>query len=115
MFSRHRLKYLWYFKILLIPPFHTHTHTHTNTQIYTLTHVLKFTKIWPNIFENQTVKNNRLGSSLVAQQAKDLPLSLLWLGLQLWHGFNPWPRNFHMPWAWPKENNRQDLTVSLGA
>ena len=27
---------------------------------------------------------------------KDLVLSLLW------HGFNPWPRNFCMPWAWPK-------------
>ena len=25
---------------------------------------------------------------------KDLALSLLWLG------FNPWPKNFHMPWLW---------------
>ena len=33
---------------------------------------------------------------------KDPALSLLWLLLQLWHGFNPWPRNFYMPWAWQK-------------
>lgn len=30
-------------------------------------------------------------SSLVAQQVKDLVLSLLWLRLKLWCGFNPWP------------------------
>ena len=28
---------------------------------------------------------------------KDLELSLLWLG------FDPWPGNFHMLWAWPKK------------
>ena len=28
---------------------------------------------------------------------KDLVLSLLWLR------FDPWPGNFHMPWAWPKK------------
>ena len=27
------------------------------------------------------------------QQVKHLTLSLLWLG------FNPWPRNFHIPWV----------------
>ena len=31
------------------------------------------------------------GSSLVARQVKDLALSLLWLGLLLWYGFDPWP------------------------
>ena len=35
-------------------------------------------------------------SSLVGQQVKDLALSLLWLWLQLWHAFSPWPRNFDM-------------------
>ena len=30
--------------------------------------------------------------SLMAQQVKDLALSLLWLRSQQWHGFNPWPR-----------------------
>ena len=36
------------------------------------------------------------GSSLVAQQVKDLTLSLLWLEALLWLGFDPWPRNFHV-------------------
>ena len=24
---------------------------------------------------------------------------LPWFGLLLWHGFDPWPGNFHIPWA----------------
>ena len=44
-------------------------------------------------------KKRYLGSFLVAQQIKDLVLSLLCLWIQLWHGFDPWPRNFHMPRA----------------
>ena len=23
--------------------------------------------------------------------------------LLLWHGFDPWPGNFHMPWVWLKK------------
>ena len=44
----------------------------------------------------------------MAQWVKDPALSLQWLGLLLWHGFNPWPRKFHMPrvhkkkWAFKK-------------
>jgi len=34
---------------------------------------------------------------------KEPVLSLLWLSLQLWLGFNCWPRNFHMPWAQPEK------------
>ena len=30
----------------------------------------------------------------MAQRVKDLMVSLQWLGLLLWHGLNPWPRNF---------------------
>ena len=44
-------------------------------------------------------------SSLVAQKVKDLALSLLWLWLLLWCGFDPWPGNFHMPQVWPKNQN----------
>ena len=33
----------------------------------------------------------------MAQWVKDPVLSLLW------HGFDPWPGNFCMPWAWPKK------------
>ena len=32
----------------------------------------------------------------MAQWLKALALSLLWLGLLLWHGFDLWPRSFHM-------------------
>ena len=32
----------------------------------------------------------------MALRVKDRALSLLW------HVFSPWPRNFHMLWAWPK-------------
>ena len=54
------------------------------------------------------LKNFR--SSLVAQQVKDLAWSLLWLGLLLWLGFDPWPGNFHMAQAQPTEkNNLNDL------
>ena len=35
-------------------------------------------------------------SSLVAQQVKDLALSVLWLGSLLWHGLDPRPWNFHV-------------------
>lgn len=37
------------------------------------------------------------------QWVKDLALSLEWLGLLLWHRFDPWPGNFHVPWGWPKK------------
>ena len=33
----------------------------------------------------------------LAQWVKDPALSLQWLRLLLWHGFDPWPRNFHVP------------------
>ena len=38
-------------------------------------------------------------SSLVAQQVKDLALSLLWLRLLVWHGFYPWQENLRMLWV----------------
>ena len=37
----------------------------------------------------------------MAQQVKDLVLSLLWRGL------DPWPWNFHRQQAWPKGKKRQ--------
>ena len=42
-------------------------------------------------------------SFLVAQWVKDLALSLLWLKLLLWLGFDLWPGNFHMLRAHPKK------------
>ena len=38
----------------------------------------------------------------MVQWVKDPALSLLWLRLLLWPGFNPWPRKLCMPQAWPK-------------
>ena len=32
----------------------------------------------------------------MAQQSKDLVVSLLWLGLLLWHGFDPWLWNLRV-------------------
>ena len=43
-------------------------------------------------------------SSLVMQWVKDPALSQLWLRSLL--GFNPWPRNIHMPQARPKQTNK---------
>ena len=43
----------------------------------------------------------------MGQQVKDPALSLQWLGSLLWCRFDPWPRDFHMPWTWPKQNKRK--------
>lgn len=45
------------------------------------------------------------------QRIKDLTLSLLWLGLVLWHAFISWPRNFHMPWVHPKKKKKKDENI----
>ena len=37
----------------------------------------------------------------MAQWVKDLALLLLWLEL------DPWPRNFCMPWVWPRKRERE--------
>ena len=48
---------------------------------------------------------SRFWSSLVVQWVKDQVLSLLWLGLLLWHRFVPWHGNFHMLWYSQKNPN----------
>ena len=51
-------------------------------------------------------------SSLLAQGVKDPALLLLSLWLQLWHGFSPWPGNFHMLQGGPKrKKERKKLTL----
>ena len=42
----------------------------------------------------------------MAQQVKDLVLSLLWLGLLLRCGFDLWPGNFHVLQVPPKTNKQ---------
>ena len=39
----------------------------------------------------------------MVQQVKYQVVSLQWLGLLLWHEFDPWPGNFHMPQMWPEK------------
>ena len=42
----------------------------------------------------------------MAQWVKDPALSLQQLRQLLWHRFDPWPRNFHMPQVQPKANKK---------
>lgn len=45
----------------------------------------------------------------MAPQVKGPVLSLQWLQSLLCHRFDPSPRNFHMPWAWPKKQKQKNL------
>ena len=49
----------------------------------------------------------------MAQWVKDLALSLLWLWLLLWLGFDPWPGNFHMLQVWPKNKRQKQKQKSI--
>ena len=49
------------------------------------------------IFSFLSLKSVICRSSPVAKSDKDLALSLLW------HRFDPWPGNSHVPGAWPKK------------
>ena len=59
-------------------------------------------------------KKMSIGSSLVAQQVKDLALSLQRLGSLPWHGFSPWPRNFHMAQEQPKQKYTKIYLLYVG-
>ena len=48
--------------------------------------------------------------SLVDQWINDPVLSVQWLGLLLWHGFDPWCGNFHMPQVKKKKKKKGFLT-----
>ena len=62
---------------------------------------------WPSL-ANTALFSASPGRSFVAQWVKDLELSLLWLWLQLWSGFNSWPRNFCMPSVWQKKKKNEE-------
>ena len=53
-------------------------------------------------------------SFLVAQKVKDLALSLLWLGLMLWHRFDSRPWNLCMLWVLAKKKSEREV-ISLMA
>ena len=48
----------------------------------------------------------RIWSFLVAQPVRDWVLSLLYLGLLLWYGFDLWSKNLHMLWVQPKRKKK---------
>ena len=48
-------------------------------------------------------------NSLVAQQVKDLVLSLQWLGSLLWCGFDTWTQSLHMSWARPGKKKKKEV------
>ena len=56
------------------------------------------------------LKRGLVWSPSKVQQVEGLALSLQQLGLLLWRGFNPWSRNFHMLWVWPR---KEDWSASL--
>ena len=70
---------------------------------------------WLKTSAKETLKSNQRlhiqkkkdSSSLTAQWVKDPALSLPWLWLQWQHELNPWPRNFHMLWAGPKQEEKR--------
>ena len=49
----------------------------------------------------------------MSQWVKDLVLSLLWLWLLLWYGFDTQAGNFHMPQVWPKTKQNLEKKVNL--
>ena len=62
----------------------------------------------------QSIKRAAIpGSFFVVQWVKDTALSLQYHGLLLWHRFNPWPRNFHMPKKPQNSNKLHAATLAL--
>ena len=57
-------------------------------------------------------KGETPGGSLMAQQIKNPAFLLLRLGLLLWIGFNPWPRNFPMFHSQKKKEKTQKTPES---
>ena len=57
--------------------------------------------------KKSSTERHQRGIPAVVQQVKDPALSLQWFGLLLWHRFDPWLENFHMPRAWPKKKKRE--------
>ena len=51
----------------------------------------------------------------MAQQVKDLALSLQQFESPLQCGFGPWPRNFYMPWAQPKKKKKKAMLLNGAA
>ena len=71
----------------------------------TYMHDFQFSLLFTFSSKLQTLRNIAYRSSLVVQWVKDLVLPREWLGLLLWHGFDPRPGNFCMLWVQQKTKN----------
>ena len=65
--------------------------------------------IWPLAWE---LPSRNVRWEFLAQQVKDSALSLQRQGSLLWPGFDPWPRNFHMLWVWPKKKKKKFIELN---
>ena len=34
---------------------------------------------------------------------------MAWIWVAAWQGFDSWPRDFHLPWVWPKKGKHLSL------
>ena len=57
--------------------------------------------------EKSCCKETCLGVAALVQHVKDSVF------MQLWHRFDPWPGNFHMPWGKKKKNKKTCLTLFI--
>ena len=48
----------------------------------------------------------------MAQQVRNMALSLKWLGSLLWLGFDPWPGNFNGGEGQPKKKKKKEIRLS---
>ena len=60
---------------------------------------------------DRQIRADRVRSSLMVQWVKDLELSLQQLWSLLWGGFNPWPRNFHMPQGMARKKKKDHIEL----
>ena len=70
----------------------------------------EFSNLWVTCYNIEILNSMKFPGCLAI---KDLALSLLWLRLLPWRGFNPWPRNFCMPQEWPKKKKKSEIFCVL--
>ena len=94
-------------------PWEPHPLTHSCT--YRGPDYTQFSHPFPWVYQGLSSRNAKRSknldsqSSLVEQQVKDQMLSPQGLRSLLWCEFDPWPRNFHMLWEWPKKGEAINL------
>ena len=77
------------------------------------THNLWNASLWASVYFCVNWGLNDYHNSLVEQWAKDLALPLQQHESLLWCRVDPWPKNLHMPRAWPKKKKKMALLVEL--